>query len=168
MSGVEIRGAVPDDERALAVLDCRAWSADSAVTGRPPADRVFFDTGHTPDQFIVAAVVPSPLDLGELAGYIRLVPPTPLLSNGHVRQIQGLAVDPAARRRGIGRALLDAACERARGEGALRITLRVLSSNGPARKLYAATGFTVEGVLPGEFHIAGRFVDDILMGRSLA
>jgi ribosomal protein S18 acetylase RimI-like enzyme len=96
-----------------------------------------------------------------------VVPPTALAGNQHVRQIQGLAVDDWARRRGVARALLDAAGERARRQGAARITLRVLGHNAPARELYAAAGFTVEGVLPGEFRLDGHYVDDILMGRWL-
>ncbi|HUK69628.1 MAG TPA: N-acetyltransferase [Streptosporangiaceae bacterium] len=173
MNEAQIRRAVLDDDRALALLDHRAWSSDSAVAGRPRADRAFFWTGHTPDQFLVAvlgralASPPPGTGGGEIAGCIRVVSPTTLPSNAHVRRIQGLAVDPAVRCRGIGRALVDAACERASGEGATRITLRVLSSNAAARNLYAAAGFTVEGILPGEFHIGGRFVDDILMGRPL-
>ncbi|MFE0320554.1 GNAT family N-acetyltransferase, partial [Streptomyces albogriseolus] len=35
------------------------------------------------------------------------------------------------------------------------------------RTLYASEGFAVEGVLPGEFHLDGRYVDDVLMGQSL-
>jgi ribosomal protein S18 acetylase RimI-like enzyme len=167
ISEVKIRGAILGDDQALAALGHRAWSSESAVTGRPPADRGFFSAEDTPDQFLVAV---SPLRgsaASQIAGYIRLVKRTPLLSNAHVREIQGLAVDPALRSRGIGRALIDAACERASSQGARRVTLRVLSSNASARRLYASAGFTVEGVLPGEFHIAGRYVDDILMGRPL-
>lgn len=60
-----------------------------------------------------------------------------------------------------------AALAAARREGASRITLRVLGHNAPARALYESEGFVVEGVLPGEFFLAGRYVDDVLMGRSL-
>ena len=165
MSDVRIRGAVRDDDRALAALDHLAWSPDSAVSGRPEADRAFFCPGHTPDQFLVALLAGPAAE--QIAGYVRLVPATRLPNNVHVRQIQGLAVDPGQRGRGIGRMLVDAAVEWASGHGARRVTLRVLSSNAPARRLYAAAGFTVEGVLPGEFHIAGRYVDDVLMGRPL-
>lgn len=168
MDDVTIRGAVPGDDPALAALDHRAWSQDGAVTKRPAAKRAFFGAGHTPDQFLVAVPGEAAPSGGRIAGFIRIVPPTPLPSNAHVRQIQGLAVEPALRGRGIGRALLGAACERAATEGARRITLRVLASNEPARRLYAAAGFAVEGVLPGEFRIAGRYVDDILMGRALS
>ncbi|MEK8142711.1 GNAT family N-acetyltransferase [Streptomyces sp. M10(2022)] len=108
--------------------------------------------------------------LGEerIAGYIRLARSTQLACNAHVRQIQGLVVADWARGHGTGRALLRASFAEARRQGAGRITLRVLGHNTPARALYASEGFAVEGVLPGEFFLNGRYADDVLMGRSLA
>ncbi|HZG05092.1 MAG TPA: GNAT family N-acetyltransferase [Streptomyces sp.] len=157
-----IRAATSGDGDALGELDRRTWSPAHAVTPRPqPPYDPFFDSTHRPWQFLVAE-----LD-GKLAGYIRLVQPTRLASNAHVRQIQGLVVDDWARGRGVGRALLRAAMEEARRQGASRITLRVLGHNEPARALYAAEGFAVEGVLPGEFLLEGGYADDVLMGRSL-
>ncbi|MFJ7067057.1 GNAT family N-acetyltransferase [Streptomyces sp. NPDC101115] len=102
-----------------------------------------------------------------VVGYVRLGSPTPLAANAHVRQIQGLAVSGDARGRGVARALLRAAMARARAQGATRLTLRVLGHNTPARTLYEAEGFRVEGVLPGEFLLDGTYVDDVLMGRTL-
>ncbi len=128
----------------------------------PEEGSAFFDHYHRPEQFLVAQH-----DDGRLAGFVRVVQPVPLDTGAHVRQIQGLAVDPRDRRRGLGRALLEAACEEARRQGASRITLRVLSSNHVARRMYELAGFAVEGVLPGEFYIEGAFVDDVLMGRPL-
>ncbi|ALC23617.1 GNAT family N-acetyltransferase [Streptomyces pristinaespiralis] len=158
-----IRPARRDDDAELGELDRAAWSPVHAVTPRPePPYDAFFDANHRPEHFLVAEDAH-----GAILGYIRLVPPTPLACNRHVRQIQGLAVAERARGRGVGRALLRAACEEARRQGAVRITLRVLSHNAPARALYEAEGFVVEGVLPGEFHLDGRYVDDVLMGRSL-
>ncbi|MFK8910726.1 GNAT family N-acetyltransferase, partial [Streptomyces sp. YS-3] len=121
----------------------------------------FFDPANPPACHLVAE-----LD-GRVAGYLRLVPPTGLECNGHVRQIRGLAVSAGARGRGLARALLRAAVEESRRQGARRLTLRVLGHNTPARALYASEGFTVEGVLPGEFLLDGEYVDDVLMGRSL-
>lgn len=43
----------------------------------------------------------------------------------------------------------------------------MLGHNTPARKLYEAEGFAVEGVLPEEFLLDGKYVDDVLMGRAL-
>ncbi|GGO53478.1 N-acetyltransferase [Streptomyces daqingensis] len=159
-----VRTATRADETPLAELDRRCWSRLHSVQPPPtPPYAPFFDPAHLPVHYLVAEVA----GLG-LAGYLRLVPATDLACNAHVRQIQGLVVDTAARRRGVGRALLEAACARAREEGARRITLRVLEHNAPARRLYEAAGFTVEGVLPEEFLLDGEYVDDVLMGRHLA
>ncbi|MFD3666189.1 GNAT family N-acetyltransferase [Streptomyces sp. NPDC058659] len=157
-----IRIAESGDEDVLAVLDRAAWSPLHAVLPAPTEPyEPFFDARHRPEDYLVAEVA------GEVVGYIRLGLPTPLAANAHVRQIQGLVVAESARGRGVARALLRAAVERARAEGARRITLRVLGHNAPARALYASEGFAVEGVLPGELLIDGEYVDDVLMGRAL-
>ncbi|MFF8291993.1 GNAT family N-acetyltransferase [Streptomyces sp. NPDC016309] len=163
MSTPHIRLARPGDDDALGRLDRETWSPLHAVQPppQPPYDP-FFDSSHRPEDFLVAEA-----EDGRPAGYIRLVPPTRLACNRHVRQIQGLAVAEWARGRGVARALLRAACDEAVRQGATRITLRVLGHNKPARTLYASEGFVVEGVLPGEFFLDGRYVDDVLMGRSL-
>ncbi|MFJ2847814.1 GNAT family N-acetyltransferase [Streptomyces rubiginosohelvolus] len=161
------RPAVPADDDALAELDRSTWSTLHAVLPRPvPPYEPFFDEGHGPEDFLVVEAERADGQVG-IAGYIRLVPPTPLASNAHVRQIKGLAVATWARGAGVGRTLLRAAFAEARRQGANRITLRVLGHNTPARALYAAEGFAVEGVLPGEFFLNGRYVDDVCMGRSL-
>lgn len=186
-----IRPALPSDETALAALDRETWSTLHAVQPRPqPPYPPFFDERHAPRDFLVAETVPDGVRTGaragaradvpngvrtggdaagapRVAGYIRLVAPTPLACNQHVRQIQGLAVAAPARGLGIARALLRAAFTEARRQGANRITLRVLGHNTPARALYASEGFAVEGVLPGEFFLNGGYVDDVLMGRAL-
>lgn len=157
-----IRIALPDDEEELSLLDRRTWSYLHAVVPRPrPPYSPFFDERHAPGDHLVAE-----LDR-RIVGYVRLGFPTPLASNAHVRQIQGLAVADEARGRGVGRALIRAAVEEARRRGARRLTLRVLGHNTPARKLYEAEGFVVEGVLPEEFFMDGEYVDDVIMGRSL-
>ncbi|MFF1479497.1 GNAT family N-acetyltransferase [Streptomyces sp. NPDC058301] len=162
MTEPHIRPARHVDEAALAELDRDVWSPLHAVQPRPePPFAPFFDPGNPPAHHLVAE-----LD-GTLAGYLRLARPTRLDCNAHVRQIRGLAVAHRARGRGIARALLRAAAEESRRQGARRLTLRVLGHNTPARELYESQGFTVEGVLPGEFLLGGEYVDDVLMGRSL-
>ncbi|MFF4228197.1 GNAT family N-acetyltransferase [Streptomyces sp. NPDC001820] len=158
-----IRPALRTDEEALGELDRETWSPLHAVQPRPrPPYDSFFDSNHRPEDFLVAEEAD-----GTVTGYIRLVPPTPLACNQHVRQIQGLAVADRARGQGTGRALVRAAFDQARRQGAVRITLRVLGHNRPARALYESEGFAVEGVLPGEFCLDGQYVDDVMMGRSL-
>ncbi|MFD6798292.1 GNAT family N-acetyltransferase [Streptomyces cyaneofuscatus] len=170
LHSVSVRPALPADEEALGELDRSTWSTLHAVVPRPrPPYDPFLDERHRPEDFLVAEAA-TETDPGgtRIAGYIRLVPPTPLACNAHVRQIQGLAVAAWARGAGVGRTLLRAACAEARRQGANRITLRVLGHNTPARALYVSEGFAVEGVLSGEFFLHGSYVDDVLMGRSLA
>ena len=157
-----IRTAVPEDEEALGRLDRAVWSYRHAVRPREqPPYEPFFNERFGPHDHLVAEVG------GRVVGYVRLGYPTPLASNAHVRQIQGLAVADEVRGQGVGRALVRAVVAQARRQGALRITLRVLGHNTPARKLYESEGFVVEGIQPGEFHLDGEYVDDVLMGRSL-
>ncbi|WP_436736587.1 N-acetyltransferase family protein [Streptomyces sp. BBFR102] len=157
-----IRPAGPDDGPALARIDHATWSPLHAVTERPdaPADP-FFDGHRDPRDHLVAE------DGRGILGYAVLRCPVPLPAFAHVRQIQGLAVREEARGRGVGRALLRACAAEARAQGARRLTLRVLGHNAPARALYAAEGFRVEGVLPGEVFVGGEYVDDVLMGMVL-
>ncbi|MEV6080521.1 GNAT family N-acetyltransferase [Streptomyces sp. NPDC052069] len=169
LSLLPVRHALLADNDELGELDRATWSTLHAVQPRaqPPYDS-FYDERHRPEDFLVAEAGAADDSEGlRIAGYIRLVPPTPLVCNAHVRQIQGLAVADWARGNGVARALLRAAFAEARRQGANRITLRVLGHNAPARALYASEGFVVEGVLSGEFFLNGRYVDDILMGRSL-
>ncbi|MET9438045.1 GNAT family N-acetyltransferase [Streptomyces sp. NPDC006551] len=160
---IRIRPAVAGDAGPLGELDRATWSPLHAVQPAPePPFEPFFDDRHRPEDYLVAE------DGGTVVGYLRLVAPTPLACNRHVRQIQGLAVAETARGRGVARALLRAAMAETLRQGGNRITLRVLGHNKPARTLYESEGFAVEGVLPGEFFLGGRYVDDVLMGRSLA
>lgn len=178
LHSVSVRPALPADEEALGELDRSTWSTLHAVMPRPrPPYDPFFDERHRPGDFLVAEAVTeaateagAPDGSGEIriAGYIRLVPPTPLACNAHVRQIQGLAVGGLGAR---GRCRTDPA------EG------RVRRSEAPGRQPDHAAGARAQHprpgalrlrgvrrgrVLSGEFFLHGRYVDDVLMGRSLA
>ena len=156
-----IRQALAGDDAALRALDVAVWSWLVSPAPPPALDAPFFKHGLAPADVIVFD------DGGTVAGYIALGSPTPLESSRHVVYVRGLAVAPAHRGRGIGRALIEAAVDAARERGARRITLRVLAPNAPARALYEACGFAVEGVLRREFLLDGRYVDDVLMALTL-
>jgi len=156
---VHIRRARSSDDAALAALDRQCWSVLSDVVPARAPDTAFFGSGQSPADVVVAT-----LD-GRVVGWTRIAPPSPLPSNAHVQQLQGLGVHPDLRRRGIARALLLAALDLARSRGASKVCLRVLATNAAAQQLYRSAGFTIEGVLVDEFFLGGHYVDDVLMAR---
>ena len=160
-----MRPARLTDDTALASLDAAAWSAEAgfpSVFERVTSTNApFLGADNPPEAHLVAE-----LD-GTVVGYIRLKPASRLPENAHVIQVQGLAVHPSVRRRGIAAMLLTEAMQRLRERGTRKLTLRVLSTNTAAIALYERLGFTCEGVLRGEFIIKGRDVDDVLMAIPL-
>jgi GNAT superfamily N-acetyltransferase len=70
--------------------------------------------------------------------------------------LEDLFVREEARRSGLGRALVEAALERARVRGCKRIELDVNEDNAAARALYEACGFESEPKPPGRTLFIGR------------
>lgn len=66
-------------------------------------------------------------------------------------EIDVVAVAPTARRRGLGRSLVEAAMARARSCGAAQAFLEVRAGNAAARALYASLGFAESGVRRGYY-----------------
>ena len=62
--------------------------------------------------------------------------------------IDNVAVDPAARRQGVARALMDALERYGREHALYRLTLEVRASNAAAIALYAGAGYVADGVRP--------------------
>lgn len=65
--------------------------------------------------------------------------------------VTNLLVEPESRGRGVGRKLMTALMEAARGAGAKHLTLEVRSENQAARALYASLGMAPVGVRPGYY-----------------
>jgi [ribosomal protein S18]-alanine N-acetyltransferase len=80
--------------------------------------------------------------------------------------IHNLAVAPAHRRRGIGRALLNAVIGDALRENVTRVTLEVRKSNEAAQRLYHSLGFMAHGVRKGYYSDDGE--DALVMGLELS
>ena len=79
-----------------------------------------------------------------------------------VWHLMNIAVDPASRRRGIARALLEALLQRAGREEPY--TLEVRPSNTPAIALYEQFGFRSAGVRPRYYQDTGE--DALIMWRA--
>ncbi len=74
--------------------------------------------------------------------------------------VHDLAVLPAFRGRGVGRALLNAAAERARARDCAKLTLEVREDNAQARGLYAERGFR-------DFDLAGVTYRTLFLSKPL-
>ncbi len=117
-----VRPLAEADDAAVAALGARVlgegWSAEELARERARAvARVLVaDEGGVPLGYVIAWVI------------------------AEEAEVLTLAVDPAARRRGVGRALLEAALA-----GAHRAHLEVRADNAAARALYEGFGFAVVG-----------------------
>jgi ribosomal protein S18 acetylase RimI-like enzyme len=158
---IEVRPARVDDDAGLSRIDAATWTADVSPAPLPAADAPFFGPGTDVGDVLVAEID------GTVVGYAKLDQTIPAPSHQHVLALNGLAVDPAGRRRGVGRRLVEEAIAEASRRGARKLSLRVLAPNSAARQLYEVCGFNVEGVLREEFLLDGQYVDDVLMARPI-
>ena len=141
----------PTDILVAAVDDVpAAVSAEVAVSTRPAVDRSWLDA------WIAAEGRPDAHET--YAHVLRRVPSPAGFAVAHLEGLPAavglavcergwsgvfcMAVDPAARRRGVARALLRALADWSREQGADGIYLQVECDNAPAQALYASMAFT--------------------------
>lgn len=86
---------------------------------------------------------------------------------GGEAEILTLAVDPAARRRGLAKALVEAAAKIADEMGAEALFLEVAEDNTAAIALYQAARFNWAGRRPGYYRRADEATDALVMRRWL-
>ena len=163
-----IRPAEPADAEALVAL--------ARAVGREPGGWLLTTTDwrSAADErrylkairrFPHAAVYVAETEDGELVGRLSLSRDQNPAS-AHVADL-GLMVAEGWRRQGIGRALLEAAVDWARGAGVRKLELHVFPHNAPAIALYERFGFEREGYRKQHYRRStGAYVDAILMAYS--
>ncbi|MGD9719735.1 MAG: N-acetyltransferase family protein [Pirellulales bacterium] len=83
-------------------------------------------------------------DRGEVLGFVQLYPTFSSVAMAPIFILNDLFVDPAARRHGVGRRLLEAARDHARASGARRLELATQKTNTTAQALYESAGWVKE------------------------
>ena len=83
---------------------------------------------------------------GDGLGFVQLYPSFSSVAARRIWILNDLFVAPAARQRGVGRALLDAARDHGLATGAKRLVLSTASTNSAARALYESYGYKQEDV----------------------
>ena len=112
-----------------------------AIQGECPQAAQWFGTDYgrmaeTPGTFVLVAEVEWE-GAAKVAGFAAF---HQVLDEAELRN---LAVAPEYQRRGVARALIDAACHRLQQAGTKRVFLEVRASNQPALALYYSLGFAL-------------------------
>lgn len=131
-----IRPATPADIRALLALE--RVCAGAAHWSEPQ----YFEMFSSPHRNLVLVAE----DAGAILGFVALFTAVPEWELGNI------AVADAARRRGVGRTLIEAAQDVASAQGAEAIHLEVRESNATARALYRHVGFAESGRRRDYYH----------------
>ncbi len=127
--GFQLRVATLDDLDAIMALETSTFASD-AWSSESMASELASE--HT--RYLFAF---DPADADALAGYGGLLAPR----NSGDADIQTLAVNPTARRRGLGRMIVVALLAEAAVRGAGQVFLEVRADNPSARALYDSLGF---------------------------
>ena len=105
-------------------------------------------------------------EAGRLRGIVGVIRSSKLKQR-HAAIVWGMYVSAAARRRGAGRALLDAAVAQARAWGLEQVQLSVTDAAPEAKRMYEAAGFKSWGHQPRTLGWRGRFIDESHMALDL-
>jgi ribosomal protein S18 acetylase RimI-like enzyme len=139
MTDLIIRPARPDELDAVGELTARAYLADGPISEKYAAMLADAHTRARDAELLVAVdtddhvlgTVTIALPGGEFADVAR---------DGEL-EFRMLAVDPAARRRGVGEALVRAVIDRARSLGLPRVILSSQQTMTAAHRIYERFGF---------------------------
>ena len=162
-----VRRAQPGDAAALVALaeavasEPEGWLISDGAWRSPGEERRFLRALR---RYSDAAVFVAELPEG-LVGRLSLGR-DPHPASKHVADL-GLMVSAAHRRRGIGKALLEAAVEWARVAEVSKLELHVFPHNEAAINLYEQFGFEREGLRRAHYRRGAEFLDAILMAYTV-
>jgi L-amino acid N-acyltransferase YncA len=159
---MQVRRAEPADTEAVAAIYNHGIAERQATfetrTRRPQEVAGWLEEGRP---FLVAADAD-----GTVLGFARVSPYSIRRAYAGVGE-HGVYVDPAARGRGVGRALLEALAQAAEAAGYHKLTSRVFTTNAASLALHRACGFTEVGVQRRHGRLDGEWKDTVLVERLL-
>lgn len=135
---VQVRPVTPADSEAWVQMRCALWPEGSHVEHRAEVARFFAGALREPLQALIAVD-----DAGTPAGFAELSIRSYAEDclTDRVAYLEGWYVAPGVRRRGIGRALVQAAEEWARAQGCAEFASDALLDNHVSAAAHKALGF---------------------------
>ena len=173
MGNLSIRALTEDDAEDFRRLRLRAlkehpkafgssYETESTLPLQVVADRLR-QSSDSADDFILGAYRQS--ELVGMVGFFRQRNE----KERHKGSIRGMYVPSEEQGKGVGRALLTQAVERARLlTGLEQVGLAVVTQNKRARSLYVSLGFETYGVEPNALVVDGEHLDEEFMVLRLA
>lgn len=141
MTDFQVRPARPDDHAAIAALTVTAYDADGFLDGDEEYADELADIEH---RSVQATLLVAADDDGTVLGAVTFCrPPSPYVEVARAgeAEFRMLAVDPAARGRGVGAALVQGCLALAREHGDHTMVLSSLPGMVTAHRLYERLGF---------------------------
>jgi diamine N-acetyltransferase len=147
-TSITVRPTTADDyevlcglSEAVAELHREALATIFRKLAAPPRDLAFVNAAVAgPNSTIFVAEIEG-RTIGTTRLLLRHQQPTPIRRERKYIEIDNMAVEPAFRRRGVGRALVDAAIAWASGRGVDTIELNVCEFNRSGAAFYRSMGF---------------------------
>ena len=160
-----IRRLTPADAAAFRALRLEAMRAEPFSFASTLAEEEARPDGWFGERLAEGGVFGA-LVAGELVGMAGLSAQTSVKQR-HKGHVWGMYVRAPARGLGLGRGLLEALLDHARGRVAL-VQLVVVSTNASAVRLYESLGFQTWGVEPAALRHGGGETTDLHMWRPVA
>jgi len=163
---MQLRDAQPDDLPAIvAIYNSTVESRESTADLEPVTvqDRATWFLAHSPDRRPLWVAQD---DDGVLLGWCSLRDFYGRPAYAATAEI-GIYVDGAARRAGVGRALLRAAIDRGPDLGLSTLLAVVFAHNAASVALFSREGFDRWGLLPAVARLDDRAADVCVLGRHL-
>ncbi len=131
-----------DGDRDALVELWRSVFPDDPPHNEPAA---MLDAKLAVDDLVFVAETAGRLDGACMAGY-----------DGHRGWLYAVAVRPDARRRGLGRNLVEATLAALRERGCIKVNLQIRADNAAVESFYRALGFATEARISMGRHLAGQ------------